>query len=232
MIGAGIQAIVFDKDGTLIDFEGSWASGMQALLQALTPNDLATRQTLADAAGYNQDTGRFLGGSIFVNGTTDDMMQAWQQAVPELDTDAVRLHGEAAFRDLDPVPLCDLPVVMQGFKSKGIKLGVVTNASEASTLVQLQKLRCLDVFDKVIGCDSGFTPKPAGDSILGFCDYVGLKPSQVAMVGDSTHDLNAGRAAGVGLNVGVLSGPASRDQIADLADVILNDITELANIFP
>ena len=113
----------------------------------------------------------------------------------------------------------------------GFALGVVTNAAEAPTLVQLEKMKCLDLFDMVIGCDSGFTPKPAGDTILGFCHHMGLAPAQVAMVGDSTHDLNAGRAAGVGLNVGVLSGPADRAQIVDLAGVILNDVTELISLF-
>jgi len=198
----------------------------------VAPDDMPLRQTLADAAGYNMETRRFVGGSIFVNGTSDDMMQVWKEAVPELDADDVRAHGEVAFRDLEPVPLCDLRSLMQEFRKKKLQLGVVTNASEASTLVQLDKLNCLDLFEQVIGCDSGFVPKPAGDTILGFCDHLGLKPSQVAMVGDSTHDLNAGRAAGVGLNVGVLSGPATRDQIAVLADVILNDITELPNILP
>jgi phosphoglycolate phosphatase len=116
-------------------------------------------------------------------------------------------------------------------KDMGFALGVVTNAAEAPTLVQLEKLKCLDLFDMVIGCDSGFTPKPAGDTILGFCAKMNLDASQVAMVGDSTHDLDAGRAAGVGMNVGVLSGPAARSQIAHVADVILKDVTELISLF-
>ena len=58
-----------------------------------------------------------------------------------------------------------------------------------------------------------------------------LKPDLVAMVGDSSHDLEAGRNAGVGLNVGVLTGPAKHQDIKHLADVILPDISALPSLF-
>lgn len=226
-----IKAIVFDKDGTLIDFEASWSVGMQAMLEAVAPADVATQANLAMAAGYDMQSRSFMGGSVFVNGTTADMTAVWQGVDPTLDEADLLAKGEVAFSGLPPVPLCDLPIFLEQLRTMGFALGVVTNAAEAPTLVQLEKMKCLDLFDMVIGCDSGFTPKPAGDTILGFCHHMGLAPAQVAMVGDSTHDLNAGRAAGVGLNVGVLSGPADRAQIVDLADVILNDVTELISLF-
>ena len=226
-----IRAILFDKDGTLIDFEASWAPGMQALLDAVAPNDPDLHATLARSAGFDYIAGTFTGGSVFVNGTTADMMDHWKTAVPTLNADDVMAKGEIAFTGLTPVPLCDLPTLMQRLRADGYVLGVVTNAAYAPTIVQLEKLNILEHFDMVIGCDSGFTPKPAGDTIVGFCQQMGFDPQQVAMVGDSTHDLNAGRNAGVGVNVGVLSGPASHAQIADFADVILDDITGLPDIF-
>ena len=204
---------------------------MLAMLRAVAPDDVAAQEALAHAAGFDMQTRKFAGGSVFVNGTTADMIAVWQGVNPDLSTAELMAKGDVAFSGLEPEPLCDLPAMLGRLKDMGFALGVVTNAAEAPTLVQLEKLNCLNVFDMVIGCDSGFTPKPAGDTILGFCAQMNLTPSQVAMVGDSTHDLNAGRAAGVGMNVGVLSGPAPRAQIAHLADVILNDVTELAALF-
>ena len=46
------------------------------------------------------------------------------------------------------------------------------------------------------------------------------------MVGDSTHDLIAGRSAGM-LTVGVLTGLAKHEELTNLADVILPDISHL-----
>ena len=47
------------------------------------------------------------------------------------------------------------------------------------------------------------------------------------MVGDAVHDLAMGRAAGVGLNVGVLSGTSAREDFEDFADLILPSINDL-----
>jgi phosphoglycolate phosphatase len=46
------------------------------------------------------------------------------------------------------------------------------------------------------------------------------------MVGDSLHDLRAGRAAGMTV-VGVLTGVARRQELEPEADVVLDDITQL-----
>jgi phosphoglycolate phosphatase len=46
------------------------------------------------------------------------------------------------------------------------------------------------------------------------------------MVGDSTHDLHAGRAAGM-RTIGVLTGAAVAAQLSPFADVVLRDIGEI-----
>jgi phosphoglycolate phosphatase len=63
--------------------------------------------------------------------------------------------------------------------------------------------------------------------VLAFCAAVRLEPREVAMVGDSVHDLAMGHAAGVGLNVGVLGGTSARADLAGMADLILAGIHEL-----
>ena len=84
----------------------------------------------------------------------------------------------------------------------------------------------LDLFDFISGYDSGFGGKPEPGQLLGFCTTTGLEPEDCIMVGDSTHDLNAGNAAGM-RTVGVLTGPAQAYELQPYADVILNSIAEL-----
>jgi phosphoglycolate phosphatase len=50
---------------------------------------------------------------------------------------------------------------------------------------------------------------------------------EVAVVGDAVHDLAMGRAAGVSLTVGVLSGTSAREDLAGLSDLIVASIAEL-----
>ena len=64
-------------------------------------------------------------------------------------------------------------------------------------------------------------------SIQAFSDLTGLKPAEIAMVGDNRHDLEMAKAGGAGLAVGVLSGTGTRESLAPLADVVLDSIVEL-----
>jgi phosphoglycolate phosphatase len=59
--------------------------------------------------------------------------------------------------------------------------------------------------------------------LLAFCTKTGLNPARVVMVGDSHHDLLAGRRAGM-QTLGVLTGTAGADDLAPLADAVLPDI--------
>ena len=61
---------------------------------------------------------------------------------------------------------------------------------------------------------------------LGFADDLGLEPENVIMVGDSTHDMHAGRAAGM-RTVAVLTGMATAEELQDFADAVLPDIGHL-----
>ena len=53
-----------------------------------------------------------------------------------------------------------------------------------------------------------------------------LKPSEVAMIGDSTHDLIAAKKAGL-YAIGVLTGVAKRSELELYADKILKSIKDL-----
>ena len=64
--------------------------------------------------------------------------------------------------------------------------------------------------------------------LLAYAAAAGLAPGRIAMVGDSTHDLAAARAAGMAA-VGVLTGPAGRDDLAPHADAVLRSVAELPN---
>jgi phosphoglycolate phosphatase len=85
----------------------------------------------------------------------------------------------------------------------------------------------LEMFDFVAGCDSGWGGKPAPGQLLAFAQHLGIDPAQAAMVGDSTHDLHAARAAGMAA-VAVLTGVAEADELAPHADVVLADIGGIA----
>jgi phosphoglycolate phosphatase len=90
-------------------------------------------------------------------------------------------------------------------------------------LAHLDTAKVRHLFDFIAGFDSGYGAKPAPQPLLAFAAAMGLAPEQVVMVGDSTHDLIAGRAAGM-KTIAVLTGMAGPADLAPLADAVLPDI--------
>jgi phosphoglycolate phosphatase len=62
--------------------------------------------------------------------------------------------------------------------------------------------------------------------VLAFAQFVNVAPSDIAVVGDSEHDLVAARAAGA-VAVGVLSGPVPRERLEPHADALIPSIADL-----
>ena len=112
-------------------------------------------------------------------------------------------------------------------KERGFRLGLATNDSAGGLEASLARHDILPLFDFTAGCDSGYGAKPDPRMALAFCRAAGLAPREVAMVGDAVHDLAMGRAAGVGLTVGVLSGTSARGDLDRYADLILDSIGQM-----
>jgi phosphoglycolate phosphatase len=117
--------------------------------------------------------------------------------------------------------------VLGALRGRGLRLGVATNDSEGPARAHLAQAGVADLFDFVAGFDSGWGGKPAPGQLAAFAAHTGILPTRIAMVGDSRHDLMAGRAAGM-RTVAVLTGIAEAPELSPLADAVLPDIGHLA----
>lgn len=227
---AVIKGILFDKDGTLVDFQRTWfAIGDRMALEA-AGGDRLRANALMSHAGYDYDVAAFRADSVFAAGTNADIVALWY---PHLETEArrtmVRHFDTAAAEEgaLQAIALDGVKKALRGLHAVGYRLGLCTNDSTSGGEKTLLALGVAQMFDAVYGYDAVANPKPAPDAVHAFCDLTGLKPTEIAVVGDNRHDLEMARAAGAGLSVGVLSGTGTRDSLAPLADVVLNSMVEL-----
>ena len=221
-----IDGIIFDKDGTLFDFRLSWGAWAKSLLQEL--GETAERRVeLGRAIGFDAETGQFAPDSTVIAGTPDQIAADLMPCFPGADGPAMiaRINRLAAAAPM--IPAVDLRAVLGALRACGLKLGVVTNDAEAPAHAHLAAAGITDLFDFVAGFDSGHGAKPAPGPLLAFCRATGLSPARVAMVGDSRHDLEAGRAAGMH-RIAVLTGIATAADLAPHADAVLPDIGGLA----
>ena len=225
-----LQGFLFDKDGTLFDYGIAWNAWAVDVLRQLGGDDRAVMGRLADAIAFDLDQQRFLPTSPVIAGTNQEATELLAAQLPHLPYDHIDdILTQAAFRapQSEVVPLVGL---MATLRAAGIKTGVVTNDTEQGAHVHLSQVGAVDSFDFIAGFDSGFGAKPAPGPLLAFAKHVGLDPTRVAMVGDSLHDLIAGRRAGM-YCIGVLTGMATPDDLSGHADLILDHIGEIPQHF-
>lgn len=225
---AKISGIVFDKDGTLYDFNATWGAWAESLLISEVQGDMDRVAPLAAALGYDLENKVFLPGSIVIAETVPTVAERVLPLLPETTLDALVSRMNRLSSGVPQIEAAPLVPFVESLKSRDIKIGVCTNDAERPARDHLASSGVETLFDFVAGYDSGYGAKPAPGPLLGFCNEVRLSPSDCVMVGDSLHDLEAGRAAGM-MTVGVLTGPASADDLAPLADAVLPSIAVLAD---
>ncbi|MBO9432708.1 HAD family hydrolase [Ruegeria sp. R13_0] len=218
-----IDAIVFDKDGTLFDFANTWGTFGRTMLLRVAENDSDRAAELGRIIGFDLETETYSPDSVVIAGTVEEIADALLPHVDGMPRDALieLMNAEAAAApQAQAVPLGPF---LDALKQAGLKLGVATNDSEHPALQHLESVGVKDHFDFIAGYDSGHGFKPGPGQLLAFAAHIGVQPDRIAMVGDSLHDLQAGRAAGM-TTIGVLTGLAKADVLAPMADVVLPDI--------
>jgi phosphoglycolate phosphatase len=223
---SAISAVAFDKDGTLFDFHASWGGWTSALVRELVGDDRARAARLVSLLGYDARSGRFAPDSPVISETPDVLARLMLPHLPSFTAEALthRMNLLAVAAPMvEAVPLAPL---LAGLRERGLRLGVTTNDAEAPARAHLQASGVAASFDFIAGFDSGHGAKPHPGMLLAFAQSCGLPPERVAIVGDSRHDLIAGRAAGM-TTIAVLTGPVAESELAPLADAVLPDIGHL-----
>jgi phosphoglycolate phosphatase len=225
-----IRAILFDKDGTLIDFHQSWSPLFRELCLELSDGDHARASAMLNAGGMDLVTGRVRAGSVLAAGNTIDLVKVWYPDLSQSDTAAMieRIDGrffENGIRHSVPVP--GLKQTLAALKAAGFLMGVATSDGTAAARAALTALGVSGDLPHVFGYDSVPEPKPAPDMVHAFARAVALPVAAIAVVGDNTHDLHMARAAGAGAAIGVLTGTGAAADLAPLADIVLPSIAGL-----
>lgn len=211
------RAVLFDLDGTLIDSAPDIAAAVNELLSRSNRGPL----TLAQVT------------SMIGNGVEKLVERAFAATGDALAPAELR-REQMAMVDVYADHLTQLTVpmpaaldVLEVFHGDGILLGLVTNKPQRFIETILDHLGMSSLFGAVIGGDAGVTKKPAPDMLLAAMQQLGVEPWSTVMVGDSTSDVEAARAAGV--PVVVVRGGYSNVPLEQLgADAVIGSLGELA----
>jgi phosphoglycolate phosphatase len=228
-VAVPIRAILFDKDGTLVDFQRTWAPAVEGVLQHLARGDDALYRKLAAVSGL-VDRARFLPDSPLIDEPTSVFAARWARLLGR-PADAAflgeidRLLCEATTTHLAAIG--DPAAVLGELVRRGYRLGMITNDAEATGRAHAHKLGLEHMLAFVAGYDSGFGAKPAAGPVFAFSAAVGVAVSEIALVGDTALDVATARTAGARAVV-VLTGPLSSKLQQAKADAVIASIAELS----
>ena len=233
------DAIIFDKDGTLLDFDSFWVAvsrkAVQDILTELGRTDIPVCEFLAAFGVHDGVTDM---DSVLCKGTYEQLGQIIHRILAghgcHISCDEAVKRTINAFNanaDAGEIkPTCpDLAEVLTTLKKQNIKLAVVTTDNEEITRRCLKKLGIENLFDKIY-TDDGKTPtKPDPCCAMDFSNVTGVKKEQMIMVGDTMTDVSFARNSGIAV-IGVAKTDRNRSALAPYADAVISEMSELLDI--
>lgn len=197
----GLELVIFDKDGTLVDDNSTWAPALADLVHMLTVCEPDARENCAAAVGVDLDRNELVPGSLATYASNAQIAEAaastlsTSRGLPQM-IDEVE-HFLASAVPANVVALAGADDVLAQLQTAGVRLALATNDGEDSTLRQIEHLEWVAYFDWISGYDSGWGPKPDPGMLTACLDHFGTAPASTLMIGDTFADIEAAQGASI-----------------------------------
>ena len=235
------RLIIFDKDGTLINFSATWVPlirkrvsfvlkrvGKHGELEAflLRSWGIDPINGKVDPRGpcpVSPRSDEIIIGTmaLYQYGYHWDEAKQWvAQAFDEADADGDWRQNV--------VPIEGIQSFLAQLKRDGFQKALATNDERKDTEAILQHLHINGLFDMVLCWGEVSPPKPNPETILTICKKLSVSPHETVMVGDSVTDMMMGKRARVALSIGILEGGVTpREELEKVADLVVHSIRDL-----
>ena len=203
--------VVFDWDDTLADSTALIAAAIQQACRDIgepPPDDTTARYVIG-------------------LGLADALAHVAPGLAPERHRDLAMRYRHHYLTGDPQIPLfAGVREMLDELDGAGLLLGVATGKTRVGLNRALEQQRLGNRFVATRCADEGF-PKPNPDMLLHLMDRVGVEPRETLMIGDTTHDVELARNAGVAA-VAVSYGAHASAGLAQCSPLaVLHSIEEL-----
>jgi pyrophosphatase PpaX len=204
-----IKAILFDLDGTLRD--------SRDLIWETTQHTLKTHGVEADREEYRHVIYHLndIHALYPESGSLDSYHDVFRAYIRDKETTVFLYDG--------------VEELLKPLQKQGLKLAVVSAARSAPDFIARQGLA--DYFATIVSGGDSKEHKPHPEPVFVATQRLGIRADEAIMVGDTTADIEAGKAAGVAATIGITHGFADRTMLEDVgADYIVDTLEELEQV--
>jgi len=194
------KAIIFDKDGTLIDFDAFWLTitekALDTIQNKLEREDIPREAFLTSLGVIDGVTGIE---GVLCHGTYKQMFERVHKVLTAHGCDisfetlsgiAMDAYEKSADEGIVKGTCENIKEFLSGLKQKGLILAVVTTDNPTITDKCLNLLEIRELFDEIY-TDDGKTPtKPDPYCIEEICKKYKIGKDEIVMVGDTFTDVN------------------------------------------
>lgn len=234
-----IKGILFDKDGTLIDFFEVWGTAVAPVMEKLL-----NQYGLSEVPHIREKLLEKLGvvdGKVDPEGAlawkpyafiAEDLLEVLKPFGGKPDAKKLTkelidgFYEEVCEKRREYPTFTDLPTLMKTLKNMDMKIGLATTDELASTKSCMEKLGIAEEISFYGTAGSGLPTKPSGALIEKAAKCWQIDTSEIAVVGDTPNDMRFAHN-GNALGIAVLSGTGKKEDLQPYADEIIDSVDEL-----
>lgn len=183
-----IKAVIWDLDGTLIHFNIDFRRARKAAINVLITHGMPKKRlsiknsildTIKDGREYFEKL--------------DYDAEKIKKIIKIVDLEVIKIEHEAAIK---ASIIEGIDNVLEFVKKKGLKQAIFTFNTNENARISLETVNSIEYFEFIAGRDDVENPKPHPNHLLHICEKLGVKPSEIIVIGDNYRDIDAAIAVG------------------------------------
>lgn len=233
----GINLVIFDKDGTLIDLNQYWVKITRLRAEEIAKMFALNEEsilTLVSVMGVDIKAGQIKACGPVGKKKREVVMKSAEDYLASLGYDNPHNSCVTAFEDVDIKsismfdelihPLPGTERVIKDLHKNGCKIAIATSDRTERAKLAMEHLNLIHFIDLIVGADRITAPKPDPETITYILNKLEGNPKNTVVIGDTEVDMELGIRSGVKACIGVHSGSVPKESLMQKTPYVIKNV--------